>query len=83
MNQIVFEDKQGFTQAAFNEVTRIVSQHGASVLECLAPAFNTQQCLEHLAFVASEYAYDYSYIDTHLETFKKANSEFQDVFGEE
>ncbi|PTV56494.1 hypothetical protein DBL04_03860 [Acinetobacter seifertii] len=51
MNQIVFEDKQSFTRAAFNEVTRIVTQHSASVLECLAPTFNTQQCLEHLAFV--------------------------------
>ncbi|EHU1480988.1 hypothetical protein ABDZ21_02580 [Acinetobacter baumannii] len=82
-SKIIFQDQVSFTQAAFNEVTRIISQHGVSVLDCLVPAVNTQQCLEHLAFVASEYGYDYSFIDAHLETYKKANSEFQDAYGEE
>lgn len=80
-SKIIFQDQVSFTQAAFNEVTRIISQHGVSVLDCLVPALNTQQCLEHLAFVASEYGYDYSFIDAHLETYKKANSEFQDATG--
>lgn len=82
-SKIIFQDQVSFTQAAFNEVTRIISQHGVSVLDCLVPALNTQQCLEHLAFVASEYGYDYSFIDAHLEIYKKANSEFQDAYGEE
>ncbi|QQT93744.1 hypothetical protein [Acinetobacter johnsonii] len=62
MKTITFSSPQDFTQAAFNRVAELVSQHGQCALENFVPAFSTEQCLEHLAFVASEMAYDYSLI---------------------
>ena len=59
---ITFKSPQEFTQAAFNRVAELVSQNGQCALDNFVPAFSTEQCLEHLAFVASEMAYDYSLI---------------------
>ena len=59
MNNYSFTDSQSFTQAAFNRVAELVSQHGQCALDNFVPAFSTEQCLEHLAFVASEMAYDF------------------------
>ncbi|KAA8732039.1 hypothetical protein F4V57_10450 [Acinetobacter qingfengensis] len=80
--EIKFKTKIDFTQAAFNEVARIVSQQGQQILDCLSPALNTQQCLEHLAYVAAEYSYDYSIIDAHVDVYKKTNAEFLDCMDE-
>ena len=67
MNNYSFSSPQDFTQAAFNRVAELVSQHGQCALENFVPAFSTEQCLEHMALVASEMAYDYSYIDAHAD----------------
>ena len=60
---ITFNNPQDFTQAAFNRVAELVSQHGQFALDNFVPAFSTEQSLEHLALVASEMAYDYSLIE--------------------
>ena len=52
MDKIVFLDRQSFIQAAFNEVARIVSEHGNACLEACVPAIPTERCLEQLAVVA-------------------------------
>ena len=72
MKSITFSSSQDFTQAAFNRVAELVSQHGQFALDNFVPAFSTEQCLEHLAFVASEMAYDYSLIDVHADLYKKS-----------
>lgn len=46
------------------------------------PAFSTEQCLEHLALVASEWAYDFSTIDAYGQTYKIANAELKEEMGD-
>ena len=81
MKSITFNSPQEYTQAAFNRVAELVSQHGQCALDNFVPAFSTEQCLEHLAFVASEMAYDYSLIDVHADLYKKTNRELEDEMG--
>jgi hypothetical protein len=78
MDKIVFLDRQSFIQAAFNEVARIVSEHGNACLEACVPAIPTERCLEQLALVASDWSYDYSVIDAYLDTYKKSNAEISE-----
>lgn len=80
--KIVFDTSQDFTQAAFNRVAELVSQNGQHALDECIPAFSTEQCLEHLALVASEMAYDYSLIDVHASLYKKTNRELEDEMGD-
>ena len=82
MNNYSFSDSQSFTQAAFNRVAEHVSQHGQFALDNFVPAFSTEQCLEHLALVASEMAYDYSLIDVHADLYKKTNAELKEEMGD-
>lgn len=82
MNNIIFVSTQEFIQAAFNQVAKIVAEHGNPCLEVCCPAESTEKCLEHLAVVASDWSYDYSLIDAHLETYKKANAEIREYLGE-
>lgn len=82
MNNIIFVSTQEFTQAAFNQVAKIVAEHGNPCLDVCCPAESTEKCLEHLAVVASDWSYDYSLIDAHLETYKKANAEIREYLGE-
>lgn len=82
MDNIIFVSTQEFTQAAFNQVAKIVAEHGNPCLEVCCPAESTEKCLEHLAVVASDWSYDYSLIDAHLETYKKANAEIREYLGE-
>ena len=79
---INFNNPQDFTQAAFNRVAELVSQHGQCALDNIVPAFSTEQCLEHLALVASEMAYDYSLIDVHADLYKKTNAELKEEMGD-
>ena len=78
MDKIVILDRQSFIQAAFNEVARIVSEHGNACLEACVPAIPTERCLEQLAVVASDWSYDYSVIDAYLDTYKKSNAEISE-----
>ena len=80
---IVFSDSQSFTQAAFERVAKIVSEHGFPCLEACVPAVPTHQCLSHLALVASEWGYDYSTIEAHADNYKKSNDEIVDYFGDD
>lgn len=82
MANLAFNSKQEFLQSAFNEVARIVSEHGQPCLEAFVPAFSTEQCLEHLALVASEWAYDYSVIDTYGQLYKISNAELKEEMGD-
>ncbi len=82
MKIITFNSPQDFTQAAFNRVAELVSQNGQFCLDECIPAFSTEQCLEHLALVAAEMAYDYSLIDAHADLYKKANQELKDEMGD-
>ena len=75
---INYKDRQEFIQAAFNEVARIVSEHGNACLEACVPAIPTERCLEQLALVASDWSYDYSVIDAYLDTYKKSNAEISE-----
>lgn len=49
----------------------------------MTPAINTQKCLSHLAFVAHEWSYDATVIDTYATLYKESNSELIEAFGEE
>ena len=82
MNIYSFSDSQSFTQAAFNRVAELVSQNGQCALDNFVPAFSTEQCLEHLALVASEMAYDFSLIDVHADLYKKTNAELKEEMGD-
>ena len=82
MTTLTFNTRQEFIQSAFNEVARIISDHGQPCLEAFVPAFSTEQCLEHLAFVASEMAYDYSLIDVYADLYKKTNAELKEEMGD-
>ena len=82
MPSIAFQDQQEFIQAAFNKVAQIVSEHGQPCLDSFVPAFSTQNCLEHLALVASEWSYDYTLIDAHAQIYKTTNQEFKDSMGD-
>ena len=79
---INFNNPQDFTQAAFNRVAELVSQNGQCAIDNFVPAFSTEQCLEHLALVASEMAYDYSLIDAHADIYKKTNAELIEEMGD-
>ena len=82
MQDLVFKTSQDFTQAAFNRVAQLVSQHGQACLDAFVPAFSTEQCLEHIALVAREMAYDYSFIDAHADVYKKTNTELKELMGD-
>lgn len=82
MNNISFGPNLDFIQAAFNQVAKIVSEHGRPCLEVFCPAESTERCLEHLAVVASDWSYDPSLIDAHLDTYKKANAEIKEYLDE-
>jgi len=60
MAAISFQNNLDFIQAAFNQVAKIVAEHGNPCLEVCCPAESTEKCLEHLAVVASDWSYDYS-----------------------
>lgn len=77
-----FKTRQDFLQVSFNEIARIVSEHGHPCLEVCCPAESTERCLEHLAVVASELFYDSSLIDAHLDTYKKSNAEIKEYLDE-
>lgn len=77
-----FHTKQEFIQCAFETVAKIVSEHGQPCLEAFVPAFSTEQCLEHLALVASEWAYDYSVIDAYAQLYKQSNQELKEEMGD-
>ncbi|MEG1266910.1 MAG: hypothetical protein RSE19_10580 [Myroides sp.] len=78
-----FASKQEFVQCAFETVAKIVSDQGQIALEAMTPAINTQKCLSHLAFVAHEWSYDATVIDTYATLYKESNSELIEAFGEE
>lgn len=80
--QLVFNTKSEFIQAAFEQIAKIVSDHGAEILECSVEATDTQACLSHLSTVALSWSYDPSLIDALEETFKKANEELQEYLGD-
>ena len=82
MKIVTFNSPQDFTQAAFNRVAELVSQHGQACLDAFVPAFSTEQCLEHIALVAGEMAYDYSFIDIHADLYKKTNRQLEDEMGD-
>ena len=82
MSTITFQSHLDFIHAAFNKVAEIVAQHGHPCLDVCCLAESTEQCLEHLAVVASAWSYDYSLIDAHLDTYKKANAEIREFLGE-
>ncbi|ECE6726405.1 MULTISPECIES: hypothetical protein [Acinetobacter] len=82
MDALSFSSNLEFIQAAFNKIAEIVAQHGHPCLDVCCPAESTEQCLEHLAVVANDWSYDYSLIDAHLETYKKANAEIREYLGE-
>ena len=82
MTAISFQNHLDFIQAAFNQVAKIVAEHGNPCLEVCCPAESTEKCLQHLAVVASDWSYDYSLIDAHIETYKKANAEIREYLGE-
>ncbi len=75
---IIYKDRQEFIQAAFDEVARIVSEHGNTCVEACVPAIPTERCLEQLALVASDWSYDFSLIDAYLDIYKKSNSEIME-----
>lgn len=83
MRNVLFKDRQEFIQAAFNEVAKIVSEHGNACLEACVPAIPTERCLEQLALVAADWSYDYTKIDAYLDTYKKSNAEILEYLGGE
>lgn len=82
LENFAFKTKSDFIQAAFNQVALIVSEHGYPSLECMSPALSTEQCLRHLAVVASDWSYDFSEIDKLLDVYKKSNAEIQVYLGD-
>ncbi|MCF9045641.1 hypothetical protein [Acinetobacter nectaris] len=82
MGEIQFKDKAEFIQSAFEQIAKVIGDHGAELLECSVPATDTQACLSHLSAVALAWSYDPTYIDALEETFKKANQEFYEYFGD-
>lgn len=83
MNEkIIFNAKIEFIQAAFNQVAKIVSDHGEQILECSVPALSTEQCLFHLSNVALAWSYDNSQIEAYAENYKIFNDEISEYFGE-
>lgn len=82
MEVFQFKSRADFIQSAFDQVAKIVAEHGNPCLEVCCPAESTENCLKHLAVVASDWSYDYSLIDAHLETYKKANAEIREYLGE-
>ena len=83
MTILAFNSKQEFVQCAFETVAKIVSDQGQIALEAMTPAINTQKCLSHLAFVAHEWSYDATVIDTYATLYKESNSELIEAFGED
>ena len=83
MTILAFNSKQEFVQCAFETVAKIVSDQGQIALEAMTPAINTQKCLSHLAFVAHEWSYDATLIDTYATLYKESNLELIESFGEE
>lgn len=81
-NKLSFNTKQEFIQCAFESVAKIVSDQGQHSLEALTPAISTEKCLSHLAFVAHEWSYDPTVIDTYATLYKESNSELIEAFGE-
>ncbi|MFC3903275.1 hypothetical protein SAMN05421749_10250 [Acinetobacter marinus] len=82
MAQIIFQTRQEYLQSAFNDIAKIISDHGRPTLDAFVPAFSTQKCLSHLALVCYEWSYDHSLIDAYLETYKAANKELQENMGD-
>lgn len=82
MTDLSFKTKAEFIQASFEQVAKIISDHGSQLLECSVPAQDTQYCLSHLSLVALAWSYDNSLIEALEETFKKSNEELQEYLGE-
>lgn len=83
MNQLTFQTKADFVQAAFDQVAKIVSDHAQPCIESLTPAMSAEKCLFHLAAVCQDWSYDPSKIDAYAELYKKTNSELIEAFGED
>lgn len=81
--QLTFQSKSDFIQAAFDQVAKIVSDHAQPCLEALTPAISAEKCLFHLAAVASDWSYDSSKIEAYAELYKNSNSELIEAFGGE
>jgi len=79
--KLSFQTKTDFTQAAFDHVAKIVSDHAQPCLEVLTPAISAEKCLFHLAAVASDWSYDSSKIEAYADLYKNSNSELIEAFG--
>lgn len=82
MAQITFQTRQEYLQSAFNDVAKIVNDHGTPCLEAFVPAFSTEKCLSHLALVCHEWSYDPTLVDAYLEIYKIANEELLENMGD-
>ena len=81
--QLTFQTKSDFIQAAFDQVAKIVSDHAQPCLEALTPAISAEKCLFHLAAVASDWSYDSSKIEAYADLYKNSNFELIEAFGDE
>lgn len=81
--QLTFQSKSDFIQAAFDQVAKIVSDHAQPCLEVLTPAISAEKCLFHLAAVASDWSYDSSKIEAYADLYKNSNAELIEAFGGE
>lgn len=81
--QLTFQTKSDFIQAAFDQVAKIVSDHAQPCLEALTPAISAEKCLFHLAAVASDWSYDSSKIEAYADLYKNSNFELIEAFGDD
>jgi hypothetical protein len=79
--QLTFQSKSDFIQAAFDQVAKIVSDHAQPCLQALTPAISAEKCLFHLAAVSSDWSYDSSKIEAYAELYKNSNAELIEAVG--
>ena len=79
--QLTFQSKSDFIQAAFDQVAKIVSDHAQPCLDALTPAISAEKCLFHLSAVASDWSYDSSKIEAYADLYKNSNAELIEAFG--
>ena len=68
-----FKDKHDFTQEAFDMVVLIVSKYGQELLMSNVATPATEQCIEHLMRVASQWGYDITKIAAMHSMFQEEN----------
>jgi hypothetical protein len=83
MENICYEDKQKFTEAAFEAVAAIIFQRASTLIVSGNPAFDSEKALFHIEMVMNDWGYRSAVVFEYCNALKQENDHMRDLGIEE